>query len=159
MRGGRENLQKACRRLKWVLVNRAGSHSLANVYSQLKRQHSAEPIAEPTSTRKSPHLKNEDSPSGGTPQSINSTSANAGTPPEGMSPVHGDTPEVVGSPFKRHRASMPGLNSGILGPIGSNTNDVFPPSTLAPGPKDDQTRASSTPEVKLEAKVESDEEL
>ena len=126
---------------------------------QLKRQHSAEPLSEPASNRKSPHLKSDDSPSGGTPQSINSTSANAGTPPEDTSPMHGDQPEVIGSPFKRHRASMPGLDSGIMGPVGSNTNDVFPTSALAAGNKDDHTPAVSTPEFKLETGVESDEEL
>lgn len=73
--------------------------------------------------------------------------------------MHGDTPEIVGSPFKRHRASMAGLDGSILGPIGSNSNDVYPPSTLSAEPKDDQQRASSTPEVKLEVKAESDEEL
>ena len=73
--------------------------------------------------------------------------------------MHGGTPEIIGSPFKRHRASMPGLDSGILGAIGSNTNDVFPASALASGHKDDHTPAASTPEVKLDATVESDEEL
>ena len=73
--------------------------------------------------------------------------------------MHGDTPDIIGSPFKRQRASMAGLDSGILGPIGSNTNDVFPMSALAAGQKDDHTPAVSTPEVKLDARVESDEEL
>ena len=73
--------------------------------------------------------------------------------------MHGDTPEAIGSPFKRHRASMPGLDSSILGPIGSNSNDTYPPSTLAATANDEQRRASSTPEVKLEVKAESDEEL
>lgn len=73
--------------------------------------------------------------------------------------MHGDTPEVIGSPFKRHRASMAGIDSGIMGAIGSNTNDVFPLSALAGGSKDDHTPAASTPEVKVDARVESDEEL
>ena len=73
--------------------------------------------------------------------------------------MHGDTPEIIGSPFKRHRASMPGLDGGIMGVIGSNTNDVFPISAIAAGHKDDHTPAASTPEVKLDAKLESDEEL
>ena len=126
---------------------------------QLKRQHSAEPLPEPSSTRKSPYLKNEESPSGGTPQSINSTSANAGTPPEGMSPMPSDLPETVGSPFKRHRASVQGLDSGIMGPLGSNTNDVFPPPTSEASQGNSQQQTPSAEEVKMETKVESDEEL
>ena len=141
---------------------KSASRNSTNASSQLKRQHSAEPLTEPTSVRKSPYLKTEESPSGGTPQSINSTSANAGTPPEGMSPMPGEPPETVGSPFKRHRSSVPGgLNSGIFAPLGSNTNDAFLPSTSAADfkPPDEQQRAASTPEVKVKVKAESDEEL
>lgn len=128
---------------------------------QLKRQHSAEPVTESSSIRKSPHLKTEESPSATTPQSINSTSANAGTPPEGMSPMRGDPPpEIIGSPFKRHRASVPGLDSGILNAISSGANDIFPSSALAGGRKDDSFYAGSTPdEVKAQTRAESDEEL
>ncbi|EMC92700.1 hypothetical protein BAUCODRAFT_43770, partial [Baudoinia panamericana UAMH 10762] len=76
----------------------------------LKRQHSAEPIGEPSSTRKSPHIKSEESPSAGTPQSVNSTSANAGTPPESLSPTHIEpVAESIASPYKRQRSSLPGL--------------------------------------------------
>ena len=128
---------------------------------QLKRQHSAEPLSEPSSTRKSSYLKTEDSPSGGTPQSMNSTDANAGTPTEGMSPRHNSEPsETIGSPFKRQRASMAGLDSGIMGPIGSNTNDVFPTSLSAASQSNEsQPQAATTSEVKVESKTESDEEL
>ncbi|TKA64743.1 hypothetical protein B0A55_10168 [Friedmanniomyces simplex] len=137
---------------------------------KLKRQHSAEPLGEASSTRKSPHIKSEDSPPAGTPQSVNSTSANAGTPPDNMSPGHVGEPlsDTIGSPFKRHRSSMPGLNSGIFGPIGSNTNEVFPPSQTVDSllkdegeaeAEEQQHLASSTQEVKVEAKMEPDEEL
>ncbi|KAK3705476.1 hypothetical protein LTR37_013293 [Vermiconidia calcicola] len=128
---------------------------------KLKRQHSAEPLSEPSSTRKSSYLKTEDSPSGGTPQSMNSTDANAGTPTEGMSPRHNSEPsETIGSPFKRQRASMAGLDSGIMGPIGSNTNDVFPTSLSAASQSNEsQPQAATTSEVKVESKTESDEEL
>lgn len=110
-------------------------------------------------TRKSPHLKSEDSVGGDTPKSINSTTANAGTPPDGMSPMPGEPPEIVGSPFKRHRASIQDISGTIMGPIGSNTNDVFPPSVLAGGHSNNDTPSSTAPEVKLEAKADSDEEL
>jgi hypothetical protein len=46
-----------------------------------------------------------------------------------------------------------------MGPIGSNTNDVFPPSVLAAGHSNNGTPPASTPEVKLEAKADSEEEL
>ena len=141
--------------------------------SQLKRQHSAEPLTDPAGMRKSPHLKSEDSAGGDTPKSVNSTTANAGTPPDGNSPIPAEPPEVVGSPFKRHRASIQDISGSMMGPLGSNTNDFFPasvlgagpsnngtpPSILGAGPSDSGTPASSAPEVKLEAKADSDEEL
>ncbi|KAK0363506.1 hypothetical protein LTR02_011445 [Friedmanniomyces endolithicus] len=135
---------------------------------KLKRQHSAEPLGEAAPIRKSPHIKSEESPRAGTPQSVNSTSANAGTPPEGMSPGHVGEPlsDIIGSPFKRHRSSMAGLGSGIFGPIGSNTNDSFPAAEAVDSllekqksGEEDQHHAVPTPEVKLEAKIDSDEEL
>ncbi|KAK4547757.1 hypothetical protein LTR36_000715 [Oleoguttula mirabilis] len=128
---------------------------------KLKRQHSAEPLGELSSARKSPHLKTDDSPAG-TPQSVNSTSANAGTPPDGLSPMHGDdVVDTVASPFKRHRSSMPGLNSNIFGVLGSNTNDMFSPSTATSTPKKEEEPhlAASTPDAKAEGKADSDEEL
>lgn len=132
---------------------------------QLKRQHSAEPLPDTSSMRKSPHLKTEESPSAGTPQSINSTSANAGTPPEGMSPMRSDTQEsAIGSPFKRQRASIQGLDSGILSALSSSANDSYPSSALAAGHKDDSLYAGSTAdEVKAmrqgHSGGDSDEEL
>ncbi|KXL49592.1 hypothetical protein M433DRAFT_7779 [Acidomyces richmondensis BFW] len=130
---------------------------------RLKRQHSSEPLAESLSTRKSPHLRTEDSPAG-TPQSINSTSANAGTPPEGMSPnISADTSELIGSPFKRARSSVSDLGTKMFGPLGSNTNDAFPPTTSgleAAKATGEQHGTVSTPDVKVEAaNMESDEEL
>ena len=68
-----------------------------------------------------------------------------------------EPPETVGSPFKRHRASMPGLNNNIFGHLGSNTNDVFQQSAT---PLDEKKQQPATgQEVKQETKVESDEEL
>jgi len=62
---------------------------------------------------------------------------------------------------------MPGLNSNMFSPLGSNTNDAtfLPPTTstpAVPGVDEHQQRALSTPEVKVEVKavaVEEDEEL
>lgn len=73
--------------------------------------------------------------------------------------------EIIGSPFKRHRASMPGglLNNTVFAPLGSNANDSFPPllSTSQPNAQDPKPHDAPTPEVKHEAqfKAESDEEL
>ncbi|KAF2167236.1 hypothetical protein M409DRAFT_54422 [Zasmidium cellare ATCC 36951] len=117
---------------------------------KLKRQHSADPVGDAAATRKSPHLKSEETDIG-TPQSVNSTSANAGTPPDSLSPAQIDAGDVVSSPFKRHRSSMPGLAGGVFG---SNTNDAFLPSTsfsnTIKAEDASQQRAASTPEVKLE---------
>ena len=97
--------------------------------------------------KKSPHLKTEEASPVGTPKSITSTGANVGTPPDGLSP--GPDAEALASPFKRHRASMPGLNNSF-GSLDSTPNEAQLPATSmsdAP-PSDAQQRAASTPEVK-----------
>jgi hypothetical protein len=130
--------------------------------SQLKRQHSAEPLLDATSTRKSPFLKGDDTPSAGTPRSVNSTTANAGTPPDRMSPAPVEASDVVGSPFKRQRASLPGLDSGMMGPLGSNSNSVFAPSSLESSQNDGVINAAqpaAAPEVKAATMEAEDEEL
>lgn len=125
---------------------------------QLKRQHSAEPLSEAAATRKSPYLKNEESPNG-TPRSANSTQAHAGTPPEAASPAPPES-EIIGSPFKRARASLPGLESGMMGPLGSNTNDAFPATTFTSGPQNGQqpTAAAAAPDPSSRAEVKMEEE-
>jgi hypothetical protein len=87
-----------------------------------------------------------------------------------------EPPEIVGSPFKRHRASIQDIGGSILAPIGSHsTNDFFPPSSLAAGHSSNGTppvsatasqaqtpsasQSQPAPDVKLEAKMDSDEEL
>ena len=70
-----------------------------------------------------------------------------------------EPPELIGSPFKRHRASIQDISTSIMGPIGSNTNDVFPPAVLAAGHSNSDTPAPTAPELKLDAKADSDEEL
>ena len=56
---------------------------------------------------------------------------------------------------------MPGLDNGFFGVLGSNTNDAFPASTPTSAIKQkvEQQHTAFTPEAKLEAKAESDEEL
>jgi hypothetical protein len=131
---------------------------------QLKRQHSAEPLTESSSTRKSPYLKGEEDESASTPRSVNSTTAHAGTPPKGMSPAALDPPEVIGSPFKRQRASLPGgLDDALLNPLGSTNNNVYPPALPQEGSNGvapTQPAAVATPASGAETKmVDEDEEL
>ncbi|KAK5117964.1 hypothetical protein LTR62_004008 [Meristemomyces frigidus] len=128
---------------------------------KLKRQHSAEPLGEPASIRKSPHIMAEDSP-GGTPHSANSTSANAGTPPESMSPknVNG-LEDAIGSPFKKHRASMPGLDGAFFGgPDGAVSSQENRNGQTEALLKQEQQWQPHVPlEVKLDGAIQSDEEL
>ncbi|EME41780.1 hypothetical protein DOTSEDRAFT_177129 [Dothistroma septosporum NZE10] len=112
---------------------------------KLKRQHSADPVND--QMKKSPHLKTEEASPVGTPKSITSTGANAGTPPDGLSP--GPDAEALASPFKRHRASMPGLNN-CFGSMDPTANDAqLPATSMSDAPATDAAqRAASTPEVK-----------
>ena len=61
-------------------------------------------------------MKSQETPNSGTPQSTESTTANAGTPAEQPSPsLNADAVAAdVASPFKKQRASMSGIDSGIL---------------------------------------------
>lgn len=81
-----------------------------------------------------------------------------------MSPnISADTSELIGSPFKRARSSVSDLGTKMFGPLGSNTNDAFPPTTSgleAAKATGEQHGTVSTPDVKVEAaNMESDEEL
>ncbi|KAM0719284.1 hypothetical protein Q7P37_005189 [Cladosporium fusiforme] len=119
---------------------------------KLKRQHSAEPVSEP-SAKKSPHTYTSDSPSAGTPQSANSTTATAGTPPLDGKPANSttDSSEMVGSPFKKARPSLPGMDGAMM----SALNDVDPASNVAP-----QSHPNNNTENKqTNAEAMSDEEL
>ncbi|PNS20793.1 hypothetical protein CAC42_2724 [Sphaceloma murrayae] len=85
---------------------------------KLKRAHSNDPVRD---SRKSPHLTTADSPPLGTPQSGVSAVANAGSPPdisttEPLSGLSGFT-----SPFKKHRASIEGLDGNVLPPLEQKT--------------------------------------
>lgn len=114
---------------------------------QLKRQHSAEPLSESSVTRKSPHMKSEDNTDAGTPQSIGSVTANAGTPPNGLAPPANDAAEAVASPYKRQRASLPGLNNSLF------TSDAgfLPATSLSSAANPEQSGAVSTVDNKPDA--------
>jgi hypothetical protein len=78
---------------------------------QLKRQHSAEPLEAP-----SPAPQNRKaSPSATTPTSTDSPSANGEGPSTNIAPASAvpsnvDAENIIGSPFKKQRASLPGLD-------------------------------------------------
>lgn len=128
---------------------------------QLKRQHSADAVAE-NPTKKSPFLKTEDSPPIGTPQSVNSTAANAGTPPDGLSLPNAETGDTGASPFKRQRGSESGVSGAAgFGSLDSSVNEtILPPTSMADADANaHQPPAPSTSQVKQESKEDSDEEL
>jgi len=133
--------------------------------SQLKRQASAEPLSEAAATRKSPHLNTADSPSASTPQSVNSTSANAGTPPSDQATASiADPMSSISSPFKRHRASMQGMDGSLFAPLDAGGDQVYPPAsatTSAPSEPQPQQPAASgaiVPPSQAQAQVEDEDE-
>ena len=130
-------------RIKVSLLLSYYSLILANEKSQLKRQHSAEPMN--ANARKSP-------------ASLGSTSVGATPPAEAdsnqtlPSNVFGTSllnDSVVGSPLKKHRASVAdiGLGMGLNSSLGG---DVVAAAEAAQKP---------LPAVKAEAAMETDDEL
>ncbi|QIW95733.1 hypothetical protein AMS68_001251 [Peltaster fructicola] len=100
---------------------------------KLKRQHSAEPLSELSSTRKSPHLNTSGSPAAGTPQSTNSLAANPGTPPadEPSMTLGNDLPDTIGSPYKKQRPSLAGIDESTLSTL-TALSDADPASNVEP---------------------------
>ena len=88
-----------------------------------------------------------ETPSAGTPQSLSSTAGTAGTPPLGGSSFSTNgASEAVGSPFKKQRPSLPGMDSAMLAS----------PSTKAA----EQPQASSAqPDQSAKPMDDDDEEL
>jgi len=150
----------------------------ANFLEQLKRQHSAEPLEAPSPA---PQIRKA-SPSATTPTSVDSPSANGeghstNTAPASAVPSNIEADNIIGSPFKKQRASLPGLDEtthkisdelggprresesailasgGVLG--GGN---VWPGGHTEPKvPPGGKTKFS--PEIKHEESVMEDEEL
>ena len=68
-----------------------------------------------SSAKKSTHMYTSYASFAGTPQSISSTAGTAGTPPLGGNPFSTNgASEAVGSPFKKQRPSLPGMDSAVL---------------------------------------------
>ena len=91
---------------------------------------------------------------------MNSTSANAGTPPDEPTPTVGeDATDAIASPYKRHRSSMSGLNSLVYGALESHVGDAFSlPPVAASLEENHQPHVAPAPEVKADVKAMSDDE-
>jgi hypothetical protein len=101
-----------------------------------------------TSAKKSSN----DSPSVGTPQSGHAENTTAGTPPFDSKPsisINGVS-DAVGSPFKKPRPSLPGLDGAML----ASLDDVTASNNAAPQPQ-----ASSAAQAPTQAAMDEDEEL
>ena len=88
--------------------------------SQLKRQHSAEPLN--ANSRKSPASVGTAS-HGATPPATELDSGAIPIPPTLSNNVFGELPDdsIIGSPLKKHRASLYDLDSeGLKGRLGTN---------------------------------------
>lgn len=118
-------------------------HSLRSLYEQylqsqqLKRAHSNDPVSD---SRKSPHLTTADSPPTGAPQSGISAAANAGSPPDIASTEPAASLSNFASPFKKHRASIEGLDSNVLPTLEQKSE----PPTSHPTPFSHASNAPST---------------
>lgn len=100
-------------------------------------------------------MYNSDTPSAGTPQSINSTAAAAGTPPLDGKQATGtnDNAAAIGSPFKKQRPSLPGMDGAMIAAL----DDVSPATTTAPPA---QTGGGTAQQPKqLTVEEDEDEEL
>ncbi|TKX26401.1 hypothetical protein C1H76_1363 [Elsinoe australis] len=104
---------------------------------KLKRAHSNDPVSD---SRKSPHLTTADSPPTGAPQSGISAAANAGSPPDIASTEPAASLSNFASPFKKHRASIEGLDSNVLPTLEQKSE----PPTSHPTPFSHASNAPST---------------
>ena len=70
------------------------------------------------------------SPSASTPQSFNAGPTTSGTPPIDGQPFTSTNgaSEAVASPFKKQRASLPGLDGAMM----ASLNDATPSNNVAP---------------------------
>ena len=92
------------------------------------------------------------SPSAGTPQSFNAGPTTAGTPPLDGQPstsTNGAS-EAVGSPFKKQRPSLPGLDGAMM----ASLNDATSSNNVAP-----QSQAGSAADAPAKPMMDEDEEL
>ncbi|KAJ4349163.1 hypothetical protein N0V95_004805 [Ascochyta clinopodiicola] len=108
---------------------------------KLKRQHSAEPLGRGVSAGES----SSGSPLSGTPAPGSST-AEAST----SAPTPGDAESSIASPFKKHRASLPGFDENVRKSLGQ---------TLLGAQKERGNSEGTIPTTTVESKMEEDDEL
>ncbi|KAF2021534.1 hypothetical protein BU24DRAFT_22273 [Aaosphaeria arxii CBS 175.79] len=115
---------------------------------KLKRQHSAEPLNRSSSTPTAQGTSGSGSPISGAPISNIGTNAESSAAKSSV-PSDMTTAGTVGSPFKKHRASLPGFDEGVRRSLGS---------ALA-GTKERGNSEGSIPAVTVETKMEDEDEL
>ncbi|KAF2111789.1 hypothetical protein BDV96DRAFT_614633 [Lophiotrema nucula] len=112
---------------------------------KLKRQHSAEPLNQPTASPANRGASG--SPISGTPVSITEPPAESSIVKSSVPDL--DTQGTVGSPFKKHRASLPGFDDGVRKSLGAALLSA----------KERGSSEGGTPSSLTEAKMEEDDEL
>lgn len=126
---------------------------------QLKRQHSAEPVNSPSPNNRNSPASN--SPSTGTPApstSVAGASATGSASNATVSALASDNTveSIVGSPFKKQRASLPGFDEGIRKTLGGDL--IGASSALANAIGMSAEHSKSSDGVKKET-MDEDEEL
>jgi hypothetical protein len=125
---------KVCSFVKWFLFHRLTAQ-------QLKRQHSAEPLARGPSVGES----SSGSPVSGTPGPGNSAAEGSSS-----TAATADSEGSVASPFKKHRASLPGFDENVRKSLGQ---------ALLGAQKERGNSEGTIPTTTAESKMEEDEEL
>jgi hypothetical protein len=114
--------------------------------SQLKRQHSAEPLGRPAGPS---HSDSTGSPLSGTPAPDASSVAEASSSGTANASGEPSTQNSIASPFKKQRASLPGFDDSVRKSLGQALMDAH-----------NQGRANSDGNIPtIETKMEEDEEL
>ncbi|PVI06093.1 hypothetical protein DM02DRAFT_515370 [Periconia macrospinosa] len=125
----------------------------------LKRQHSAEPVGR---TSASDDRGASGSPISGTPNTTNDAPGEASTIPKSSAPDLG-TEGTVGSPFKKHRASLPGFDESVRKSLGATLAGAASSSSPSSSQQQQKERGKSEgsipPPNLIETKMDEDEEL
>jgi len=113
--------------------------------SQLKRQHSAEPLGRPAGPS---HSDSTGSPLSGTPAPENTSTGEASSSAAANTSGEPSTNSIA-SPYKKQRASLPGFDDNVRKSLGQALMDAH-----------NQGRANSDGNIPtIETKMEEDEEL
>lgn len=117
---------------------------------KLKRQHSAEPVSKPTPPPPPPTATSASQPDSGriaslsppstsvptNPTTTSSSAPNSGVPTPALPPADVPLDALIGSPFKKQRASLPGFEEGVRKSLFSrfetNEEETSKTSTVTP---------------------------